>query len=95
MELRMYETKGDVETYRDKLLIIIDLAGQTIHASLKYTMGKYLQATNGILRNETREESEWELEAVANLLSKNNPAERLLGLPRLIVIYIPPCRYVP
>ena len=42
MELRHYETKGDVETYRDKLLVILDLAGQAIHASLKYTMGKYL-----------------------------------------------------
>jgi hypothetical protein len=80
IELRQFETKTDVETYRDKLLIILDLAGQAIHASLKYTMGKYLQSTNGILRNETREE--WELEAVANLLSTNNPAERPFGIAK-------------
>ncbi len=43
-------------------------------------MGKYLQATDGILRNKTREE--WELEAVANLLSTNNPAERPFGIAK-------------
>jgi hypothetical protein len=43
-------------------------------------MGKYLQATDGILRNETHEE--WELEAVANLLSTNNPAERPFGIAK-------------
>ena len=80
LELRQYETKGDVETYREKLLIILDLAGQAIHVSLEYTMGKYLEATNGIFRNETR--SGWEVEAVANLLCTNNAAERPFGIAK-------------
>jgi hypothetical protein len=81
LELRQYETKGDVETYREKLLIILDLASKAIHVSLEeYTMGKYLQATNGIFRNETR--SGWEVEAVANLLCTNNAAERPFGIAK-------------
>jgi hypothetical protein len=80
MELRDYETRGDIITYREKLLTILNLAGQAIHTSLEYTMGKYLKATDGIYRNETR--SDWEVEAVANLLSTNNAAERPFGIAK-------------
>ncbi len=80
MELRNYETRGDIITYREKLLTILNLAGQAIHTSLEYTMGKYLNATDGIYRNETR--SDWEVEAVANLLSTNNAAERPFGIAK-------------
>ena len=79
-ELRHYETRTDVVTYREKLLSILDLAGQSIHVSLQRTMGKYLKATNGIFRNDTK--SDWELEAVQNLLSTNNPAERPFGIAK-------------
>jgi hypothetical protein len=43
-------------------------------------MGKYLKATNGIFRNDTK--SDWELYAVQNLLSTNNPAERPFGIAK-------------
>jgi hypothetical protein len=79
-ELRRYETRGDVVTYREKLLTILKLAGQAIHKSLQYTMGKYLKATDGIYRNEIR--TDWEIEAVANLLSTNNAAERPFGIAK-------------
>ncbi len=69
-ELRVYETRGDAVTYREKLVTILHLAGQAIHTSLAYTMGEYLKATDEIYRSETG--SDWELEAVANLLSTNN-----------------------
>jgi hypothetical protein len=43
-------------------------------------MGKYLKATDGIYRNETR--CDWELEAVGGLLSTNNAAERPFGIAK-------------
>jgi hypothetical protein len=79
-ELRLFETRVDVGTYRAKLLTILDLAGQAIHTSLERTMGKYLKATNGIFRNETR--SDWEIEGVATLLAMNNAAERPFGIAK-------------
>ena len=79
-ELRVYETRDDVVMYREKLVAILNLAGQAIHTSLAYTMGKYLKATDGIFRNETR--SDWELEAVSHLLSTNNAAERPFGIAK-------------
>ncbi len=81
MELRNYETRGDIITDREKLITILNLAGQAIHTSLEYTMGKYLKATDGIYRNETR--SDWEVEAVPNLLSTNNAAERPFGIAKV------------
>ena len=54
------------------------LFGQAINTSLERTMGKYLQSTGGIYRNELREE--WELEKVSHLLSHNNAAERPFGI---------------
>jgi hypothetical protein len=52
---------------------ILCLFGQAIKTSLERTMGKYLQSTGGVYRNDLREE--WELENVSKLLSHNNAAE--------------------
>ncbi len=50
-------------------------------------MGKYLKATDGIFRNETR--SDWELEAVAGLLFTNNAAERPFGIAKAYCMIYP------
>jgi hypothetical protein len=80
VELRQYETRVDIATYREKLITILNLAGKAIHTSLERTMGKYLKATDGIFRNDMR--ADWELEAVAGLLSTNNAAERPFGIAK-------------
>jgi hypothetical protein len=41
-------------------------------------MGKYLESTGEVYRNELREE--WELDKVSQLLSHNNVAERPFGI---------------
>ncbi len=68
-ELRQYETREDKANYEAVLREVLSLFGQAIHTSLERTMGKYLQSTGGIYRNEAREE--WELEKVCQLLSHN------------------------
>lgn len=73
-ELRLYETKSDVAAYKPIFLEALHLFGCAIHTSLERTMGQYLKATNGIYRNELRED--WELSKVSLLLCTNNPAER-------------------
>jgi hypothetical protein len=50
------------------------LFGIAIHTSLERTLGNYLKATDGIYRNELRDD--WQLEKVSALLCINNPAER-------------------
>ncbi len=65
-ELRRYETKEDIDVYLPILMEVITLFGIAIHTSLERTMGKYLKATDGVFRNELREE--WQLEKVAQLL---------------------------
>lgn len=77
-ELRQYETREDIDNYEPVLKEILNLFGQAIIISLQRTMGKYLQSTGGIYRNELREE--WELEKVSQLLSHNNAAERPFGI---------------
>ena len=64
LELRQYETREDITNYEPVLREILALFGQ---ATLERTMGKYLQSTGGIYRNEAREE--WELEHVSQLIS--------------------------
>ena len=51
-ELRQFETREDITTYEPVLREILALFGQAIHTSLERTMGKYLQSTGGIYRNE-------------------------------------------
>ena len=53
-------------------------------------MGRYLKSTGGIYRNELREE--WELEAVAKLLSHNNPAERPFAIVKAYLQVFPTMR---
>ncbi len=73
-ELRSYETREDFVTYEPILKEILSLFGQAIKTSLERTMGKYLQSTGGIYRNDVRED--WELAKVSKLLAHNNAAER-------------------
>ncbi len=73
-ELRQYKTREDIDNYEPVLKEILNLFGQAIIISLQRTMGKYLQSTDDIYRNELRDE--WELEKVSQLLSHNNAAER-------------------
>ena len=54
--------------------------GIAIHTSLERTMGKYLKATDGVFRNELRDE--WQLEKVSKLLCTNNAAERPFGVAK-------------
>jgi hypothetical protein len=55
-ELRQYKTREDKANYEAVLREVLCLFGQAIHTSLERTMGKYLQSTGDIYRNEVREE---------------------------------------
>jgi hypothetical protein len=77
-ELSEYSSREDLDVYEPVLREILGLFGQAIKISLERTMGKYLQSTGGVYRNELREE--WELEKVSQLLSHNNAAERPFGI---------------
>ncbi len=81
LELRQYETREDITNYEPVLREILALFGQAVHTSLERTMGKYLQSTGGIYRNEAREE--WELEHVSQLLAHNNAAERPFAIVKV------------
>ena len=62
-ELRLYEVREDLEKYEPVLRKVLHLFGNGILKSLERTMGKYLQSTGGIYRNELR--ADWELDDVA------------------------------
>ena len=72
-ELKQYEQRPDLDVYGPILLEVLQLFGTAIHTSLERTLGKYLKSTDGIFRNELRDD--WELDMVAKLLCTNNPAE--------------------
>jgi hypothetical protein len=59
---------------------VLNLFGIAIHTSLERTMGKYLKATDGVFRNEMRDE--WQLGKVSKLLCTNNAAERSFGVAK-------------
>jgi hypothetical protein len=80
-ELRNFRTREDICNYEPVLREILSLFGQAINTSLERTMGKYLQSTGGIYRNEVRES--WELEKVSQLLAHNNAAERPYAFVKL------------
>jgi hypothetical protein len=80
-ELREYETREDMANYEAGLCEVLSLFGQAIHTSLERTMGKYLQSTGGIYRNEAR--AKWELDKVCQLLSHNNAAERPFAIVKV------------
>jgi hypothetical protein len=73
-ELRHFETREDLDIYRPILIEILNLFGIAIHTSLERTLGHYLKATDGMYRNELRDD--WQLEKASSLLCTNNPAER-------------------
>ena len=80
LELRRYELKEDIAVYLPIRLEVIALFGLAIHTSLERTMGKYLKATDGVFRNELRDD--WQLQKVAKLLCTNNAAERPFGVAK-------------
>ena len=86
-ELRQFETREDITTYEPVLREILALFGQAIHTSLERTMGKYLQSTGGIYRNEVREE--WELKHVLQLLAHNNAAKRPFAIVKVSSQFLP------
>jgi hypothetical protein len=71
--LRAYENREDIEVYLPVLLDILRLFGEAIHESLTRTMGEYLEATNGQLRNSTK--TDWEIEVASRMVCTNNHAE--------------------
>ena len=86
-ELRQFETKEDITNYEPVLREILALFGKAIHTSLERTMGKYLQSTGGIYRNEVREE--WEIQHVLQLLAHNNAAERPFAIVKVSSPFLP------
>jgi hypothetical protein len=74
VELKQYEKRPDLDIYLPILVDVPQLWGIAIHTSLECTLGKYLKSTDGIFRNDLRED--WELDKVGKLLCTNNPAER-------------------
>jgi hypothetical protein len=80
-ELRSFRRREDICNYEPVLREILCLFGQAIKTSLERTMGKYLQSTGGIYRNDLRES--WELEKVSRLLAHNNAAERPFAIVKV------------
>ncbi len=89
-ELRLYEGREDLANYKPVLREVLKLFGNAILKSLERAMGKYLQTTGGLYRNELR--AEWELEAVAKLLSHNNAAERPFAIVKAYLQVFPTMR---
>jgi hypothetical protein len=80
--LRPDITREDYEKYRYILVAVLRLFGQGIIASLEYTMGDYLEQTDGKLSNDKM--TSWELAAVKGMLSHNNYAERPFAVLRAV-----------
>ncbi len=78
--MKRYEQRADLDFYRPILLEVLHLYGLAIHRSLERTLGKYLKSTDGVFRNEFRDD--WELSKVAKLLCTNNPAERPFAIAK-------------
>ncbi len=70
-----------LDAYEPILSEVLTLFGIAIHTSLERTiMGKYLKATDGVFRNDIRDD--WELQKVSQLLCTNNAAERPFGVAK-------------
>jgi len=80
-ELQSFRRREDIGNYEPVLREILCLFGQALITSLERTMGKYLQSTGGIYRNDVRES--WELEKVSQLLAHNNAAERPFAIAKV------------
>jgi hypothetical protein len=79
-ELRQYVAKDDLDVYEPILKEVLTLFGKANHDSLERTMGYYLKATDGVFRNELRDDRQ--LPKVAKLLCTNNAAERPFGVAK-------------
>jgi hypothetical protein len=55
-ELRQYVAKEDLDVYEPILKEVLTLFGKAIHISLERTMGYSLKATDGVFRNELRDD---------------------------------------
>ncbi len=55
-ELRQYKTRADLDVYRPILIEVLNLFGIAIHTSLERTMSNYLKSTDGIYRNDLRDD---------------------------------------
>ena len=71
--LRQHMAREDVEQYNIILKHVLRLFGDAIKESLTRTMGEYLEATGGRLRNATK--TEWEKDVASRMICTNNPAE--------------------
>ena len=71
--LRAYQNREDIAVYEPILRDVLKLFGEAIHESLMRTMGDYLEATNGHLRNSTK--TEWETAVASRMVCTNNLAE--------------------
>ena len=91
-ELSAYNNKADIDVYLPIFKQILGLFGEAVHSSLQYTMGKYLAATNGDLRNDLR--PEWQLDKVCKLLCTNNPAERPFAIAKAYLKFFPTLKLI-
>ena len=71
--LTAFKNREDVVQYTTVLKEVLHLFGDAIHESITRTMGEYLEATGGRLRNSQK--SEWEKDIASRMICNNNPAE--------------------
>jgi hypothetical protein len=71
--LRTYRVREDVEQYTTVLQQVLRLFGAGIKESLTRTMGEFLEATGGRMRNSNV--TAWEKEISSRMICTNNPAE--------------------
>jgi hypothetical protein len=87
-KLRAFETRQDLERYKDVLKKVLSLFGEGIHESLTRTiMGAYLEATGGRLSNANK--SAWEKEIASRMIGTNNPAESQFATVRAFLHMYP------
>jgi hypothetical protein len=90
-KLRAFETRQDVERYKDVLKKVLSLFSEGMHESLTRLMGAYLEATAGRVSNANK--SEWEKEIASGMIGTNNPAESPFATVRTFLHMYP--RYIP
>ncbi len=78
--LRCYSAREDSVEYSGILKQVFQKFGEGIHASLTFTLKKYLRRTNGELQNANRED--WKMKATNQMFCHNNNAERPFAVAR-------------
>jgi hypothetical protein len=71
--LKQFMGREDIAQYKIVLKEVLRLFGAAIKESLTRTMGEYLEATEGRLRNSAK--TEWEKDVASRMICTNNPAE--------------------